>query len=841
MLKLSSKSLPGALQLILPTDKSNPSFSLYASADGRFLHVYYGLELLEVLPVDRAHPAYRLLVARLYNAGLRVQTLAEVFDVDPKTMRRWGLALRSSDPALLQQMLLGTEICRKRTPAILAFVRQRLPELRHQGVRNYREVLQQEIESVFDTRLSGETLRILMGEVKTGQTAPAAETPAGALADALADAPAEALPGEVASIVPFRDTICSEPADPPPPPEPPSAPEALPISDAAPEPAGSLPAPPPPASKSIPSFWAPPPGTTIFNNHAGLLLFADSLHSLANSLSPPEPLLAQWLASILLGAANIEQTKYLNWPDLSLLLGTTVRFPTTQREGLRRLATPDTVDAVLRWNLAQLPPGALGPDGPDGSIDLYFDPHTAHYTGMQPVLKGWCANIRWADKLINSDYIHTTTGHPIYFECTDSYDDLRVRFLPLIARLRKSLQWAPGRILTFIIDRGIYSNDLFTKVLADPAIHFITWEKGYVSTFWDATLQNGSFAIEKVRNHSRDVKLYQFSWREEKWPVNLQIRRIIVQAISPRGTIAQLAILTDDPGRPAAEIVRLMFSRWIQENDFKYLDKHFGINQLTSYRSIPYSQLRSTLSDRLVPSHLYIEKAKAGKAILKQKNRLLGINDQAQRDETQRQQCLRDLEVPPATAAGDNTGTGTEAAARNKERQRLKEASKRYQKYQEERSRKIDQLHEKLIANQVEKDSLEREVSRLDQLVGADMVRMDTRNKTLMDAIKITARNLFCRALAPFKAAYNNYRDDHAYFRELTDSAGLLRWNGTGIEVHLVPQVDHAPKLRQIIGNLLREHNEKAPQLPDGSARPLHLQLTSRDQIEVRVLDAPRH
>jgi hypothetical protein len=33
-----------------------------------------------------------------------------------------------------------------------------------------------------------------------------------------------------------------------------------------------------------------------------------------------------------------------------------------------------------------------------------------------------------------------------------------------------------------------------------------------------------------------------------------------------------------------------MFNRWIQENDFKYLNKHFGINQLTSYRSTPYEQ-----------------------------------------------------------------------------------------------------------------------------------------------------------------------------------------------------------------------------------------------------------
>ena len=34
------------LQLILPTDKRNPSLSLYLSADERAIHVFYGLELL---------------------------------------------------------------------------------------------------------------------------------------------------------------------------------------------------------------------------------------------------------------------------------------------------------------------------------------------------------------------------------------------------------------------------------------------------------------------------------------------------------------------------------------------------------------------------------------------------------------------------------------------------------------------------------------------------------------------------------------------------------------------------------------------------------------------------
>ena len=67
-----------ALQQILGTDDRNPSFTLYRNDSQEYLHVYYGLELLEVVPNDREHSAYKLLVARLYNARIRVGVLEEV-------------------------------------------------------------------------------------------------------------------------------------------------------------------------------------------------------------------------------------------------------------------------------------------------------------------------------------------------------------------------------------------------------------------------------------------------------------------------------------------------------------------------------------------------------------------------------------------------------------------------------------------------------------------------------------------------------------------------------------------------------------------------------------------
>ena len=212
------------LQLILPTDKRNPCFNLYLTEDGRSIHVYYGLERLEVVPAAGNHPAYRMLVARLYNADVKVSALAEVFGLDHKTIRAWGLALDSGDPDALQRMLFGPP--RKLTPAIREFVAGRRPALLAQGCRNYREVLQTEIKAYFGVSLSGESLRVTMNQI-TREQAGAEER-----ASAAPEVPPSAAPAK------------------------------------APEPGGEPPAPDWVASKFDPSPWQPPPGEATLCDHA---------------------------------------------------------------------------------------------------------------------------------------------------------------------------------------------------------------------------------------------------------------------------------------------------------------------------------------------------------------------------------------------------------------------------------------------------------------------------------------------------------------------------------------------------------------------------------------------
>ena len=160
-----------AHQLILPTDKRNPCFTLYATEDQQSIRVFYGLELMEVVPDDPDQMAFKMLAGRLYNAGVLVAKLEEVFKADRKTIRSWGDAIVSRDPQRLARVLLGRGVNQKRTPAIDHYVARRWDELLAEGCPNYRATLMREIESIFEVKLSGETLRQIILELKASRAA----------------------------------------------------------------------------------------------------------------------------------------------------------------------------------------------------------------------------------------------------------------------------------------------------------------------------------------------------------------------------------------------------------------------------------------------------------------------------------------------------------------------------------------------------------------------------------------------------------------------------------------------------------------------------------------------
>lgn len=774
-------------QLILGTDKRNPLFTVYAGEDEEHLHVYYGLELLEVVSADQNDPSFKMLVGRLYNARLNLRVLRQTFQVDPKTIKRWGNALCSRDAQQLLGVLVGRRGKRKLTAEIESYVRMRWPELSLRGTYGIGKRLRQEIQSVFKLKISQETLRPLMGELKRGNG-----TMGTRVWSQEEQTTAESLPRSSQDV-----------------------PEDQELSDPSKEtPCGCGPESQPQETELVPGLETEP--QTLWCDHAGVLVFARTLLAIGEVVNPPQALFGQWLASLLLGALNIEQTKFLNWEDMSRLLGSVVRFPHPQRQELQRVAIETNFQALARFNGQQI--------GVQTQSDFYFDPHTKHYTGEQNVLEGWCPAIRWADKAMHSDFIHTVRGQPLYFETTDNFADLRERFFAVVGRCRKVIEVQPERVLTWVVDRGIFGKEVFEKVLVDRTLHLVTWEKGYKAQSWPPPEGiSGSLVIERTRNRAKDIRSYHLQYWDRLWPKDERLRQIVVQATNPKGRIIQVSVLSDDLNRGASELIELIFCRWVQENDFKYLDKHFGINQITSYRSLSYEELRQKVEDRQVRSAELKALQEQGRQLRLQQARILLLQAKNDHQRAQRQKRIEELEATPASDL-DKGELG-----------RLRQGQTRWQTTRQERQKEIDRLSQELVDLEKKTEVAQKTESRLERLIDQEMVRMEPNNKRLMDSLRVIARNTFYEALAPFKKAYDNYRDDHDQFRRLTQASGVLVVNPEQIVVHLLPRVSYSPKLRRIITQLLDGLNEKHPVLPDGSGRRLILRLANRSELKLSI------
>ena len=113
-------------------------------------------------------------------------------------------------------------------------------------------------------------------------------------------------------------------------------------------------------------------------------------------------------------------------------------------------------------------------------------------------------------------------------------------------------------------------------------------------------------------------------------------------------------------------------------------------------------------------------------------------------------------------------------------------------------------------------------------------MRLKTDKKHLMDVIKITSRNLFYQALEPFKKLYDNFRDDHVWFRHLTEITGFID-AGDSVKCHLIENADYPKSVQQVLEDTIALFNQCAPQMPDGSGRKIELCLAKKSAFELAI------
>jgi len=767
------------LQPVLVCGQSDGTdMSVFTSGAGLTYEVYIGVALLERVEIGPKKLQHKMLVGRLYNAGVAVGRLQEAFGHEPRTIKRWGDALRSGDIEEMARVFGGRSARRKVTPELIKYAQQLYRERERFG-KSFRAAIIQKVGEVFEVSISPTVAsNIFRLERESSEAAQKTE-------DRAIDAQEETFLGTNKS-----PSVNQSPTLPP----------AL-CPDA------------PLVSEQL-------------IHHAGQALF---IHE---SKGFSDPLQRQFLGQILQGAVNVEQSKTLCGLSLSNFTGPFVSNLREQRNGLDAMASPDGVLDIYRLNAQLLA------DGPNRG-DLYlFDPHTKEYTGQLKVMKGWCGRRHGIAKIINMDSFHTRSGRPCFVQHYSPYYDMRERFFMSLLLFNLLFEADKRRGRTFVIDRGIYG---LSTLLAFALDYVITWEKGYASGGWIDGAPTVEFTRNRTKNNSADLKPVHFQCQESPWRRDPSFRRIVVR-VSRQGTKdIEVSVITSHPDMDVQDVVWAIFRRWVQENDFKYLDTHFGFNQLTSRASASVAEKADTFEDRPVDCPEYKElKSTVGALETKLGRKLVLL-----RRRTSEADELRVRKAKSAAVRAVLLARLEKASARIRGEGARARRDKVLQRERAEYHAERGQIHKRLEVNAEKRRDLEAEIvgieadiepleerlcnavrkqSRLQLLIDGSYMLLDTRRKSCMDALRVTASNMFRNVQERFRVICDNFRDDHVMVRMLSRCSGsMTRADGEVLFKVWIPGTLQPHRVRAI-QTLLKEIEEQTNSEFAG-AKPMRLKL----------------
>jgi len=708
------------LQPILCGENLYSHFSIFQSPDNAdSLEVYFGLALLEVVSSKNSFH-YKYLLARLYNGKFKRKKLIESFGHTSSTLKRWGDAVKSGDIILMQKAFSGQGSKRKFTPEIIHFIRIEFNKIYPTNKYNYSKIIRKEIKDIFQEEFTSEAIRYILNEEKKKMClstnnkeiieetkSPASDyNPINNIDSStvnLSNACDLDLKLAMKNVNNRKHSIQNS-----------NNPEVVPM------------------------------------HHLGLVIVLQIINHLKFDLK----INYQWLCSILLGATNLEQSESLDFTALEYILNQTcIKSARNQHIILNLVATDEHRLSIFNENAKNL--------NLKDHTYFYYDPHSISYSGIKNILKGWCGSLGKVVKVNYHDFIHTSKGEPVYFEIADNYLDMRDRFINTINYFNNFILGKPAIKPTFIVDRGIYGKDKMIEI-NNNGYGLVTWDKNYKKDGWNENLEKNIFYIQRTRNNSSDLKTWDICFiRDNKWCKITGFYRLIVRIIPPwKSKEIELPVLTNGSIDDQSAVFAIL-NRWLQENDFKYMIRHFGLNEITSYKSTSYSSIEGKLVEKKVFSdeHKYFLKL-----------------------EKQTQNSLKKLLLEK-----HNWTNGKEVFPKNNEIYELTVLLEEIKNQKKEITKKVDKA-EKLI-----KENKEILVSD---------------KKAYMDALKITARNIFYQRVNEFKIYYDNNRNNHKLLRELIRSSGNIIIKNNKIIYELNPTRRYGKKQFDNISEFLLNISE---------------------------------
>ena len=501
-------------------------------------------------------------------------------------------------------------------------------------------------------------------------------------------------------------------------------------------------------------------GAMLLHVALGQLGLWSVLESLGAQVGRSRLAVKQVVGIIALGFAlrlrSIEGFKTALKRDFGMLLGLpTVPAVQTLRTQVRALAESVEPDLVMRKLLeafVQLEPVWEGA--------YYVDGHFCPYSGSRPLTKGWNAKRRVAEPGQTDVYVHDATGRALFFINRPLNDHLS-RVLPKILEEIRSV--AKDQKILLIFDRGGYSGTLFRE-LDNQGIGFITYLKGrkakrqfpsghFERRWWEVTDPAG---IQKTRRYVYNI--YEKGTRVGGAGV---LRTLVVEDED-----GQVPVLTNSTDLASAKVVHLLKMRWRQENSFKYLSEHYGVEQLIQYGAT-YSE-----DERLVEN--------PARAKLREKI-----------DELQAEIVFKEAELGQALEFNDEKVRRTARGVKLAHSALRREINGLYQRVQRLEHR-LAQTPSKVA---------------LSELTGKKLrATMKTDRRNLVNAIKIATYNAERLLARCFFRHYADPRDWLTMFRAILHLPGRIACVDGTIRIDLKPP--DQPKVRQALAATLEAINQ---------------------------------
>jgi hypothetical protein len=184
-------------------------------------------------------------------------------------------------------------------------------------------------------------------------------------------------------------------------------------------------------------------------------------------------------------------------------------------------------------------------------------------------------------------YVNTFEGLPLMVITGELNERLKDAIEKIIPEIKKTVPLAEDLhkpIFTLVFDREAYEPGWFIKLWKEHRIAIISYRKN-VKDKWEEKLFNSS-EIQMFNNNvtvqlCEMGSLIQGYWFRE------------VRKLSESGH--QTSIITTNPDLMIQQIAVKMFSRWSQENFFKYMTENFDFDRMIQYGTEPLSNKESSI------------------------------------------------------------------------------------------------------------------------------------------------------------------------------------------------------------------------------------------------------